>query len=76
MSNPIIGVLADEIQQTRGVIQSAIVLVNGISTRIQVAVDAALASGATEAELAPFTELEAALDQDRQALAAAVAANS
>lgn len=73
MTNPILGVLADEITQTRGVMQSAIVLVNGISARIETAIAAAVENGATAEELAPFTELEAALEQDRQALAAAVA---
>ena len=75
MANPILGTLADEIAQTRTVIASAVVLIDGISARIQTAVEAALANGATEAELAPFTELEAALEADRTALANAVSRN-
>jgi hypothetical protein len=76
MTNPILGPLADEITQTRGVIASAVTLINGFAARLDAAVQTALANGATELELAPFTELEAALETDRNALAAAVAANS
>ena len=75
MTNPILTPLAEEITQTRTVIRSAVTLINGIGQRIQAAVETALANGATEAELAPFTELEAALEADRNELAAAVAAN-
>jgi hypothetical protein len=75
MVNPILGTLQDEITQTRGVIQSAVTLINGFGARIAAAVEAALANGATEAELQPFTDLEAALEADRTALANAVAAN-
>lgn len=75
MANPILGTLADEITQTRTVIASAVVLIDGISARIQTAVEAAVANGATEAELAPFVELEAALEADRNALATAVSRN-
>lgn len=75
MTNPILGVLTDEIAQTRTVIQSAITLINGISERVHAAVETALANGASESELQPFTDLEAALEADRTALANAVAQN-
>jgi hypothetical protein len=65
-----------EITETRGVIQSAVTLINGISARIQAAVEAALANGATAEELAPVTEALAALDADANELAAAVQANT
>jgi hypothetical protein len=75
MTNPILGTLQEEIEQTRTVIDSAVVLINGISAKIQAAVDAALANGATESELQPFVALEQELEAKRTALAAAVAAN-
>jgi len=75
MPNPILGTLQDEITQTRGVIASAVNLINGFQGRITAAVEAALENGATAEELAPFTELEAALEADRTALAEAIAAN-
>lgn len=76
MANPILGTLAEQITQTRGVIASGVTLIEGIQARITAAVEAALALGATETELVPFVELEAALEADTNALAAAVQANS
>lgn len=76
MTNPILGVLAEEIEQTRGVIRSAITLIDGIRARISTAVEVAIANGATAEELAPFTELEAALETDRSDLARAVNQNT
>lgn len=75
MANPILGRLSEEVTTTRGVIQSATVLISGFATRLETAVAAALANGATEAELAPIHDLEVALETDRIALANAVAAN-
>jgi hypothetical protein len=76
MANPIIGVLTEEITQTRGVMASATTLINGIAERLAAAVAAALKNGATESELAPLTALEAELEANRVALATAVEANS
>lgn len=76
MANPILGVLSEQVTLTEGVIDSAVVLINGIGARISAAVDAAIANGATEAELAPFTALEAELEAKTNELSAAVAANS
>lgn len=75
MSNAILGVLSEQITATEGVIASAVVLINGIGARISAAVEAAIANGATEAELAPFTTLEAELEASTTALSDAVAAN-
>ena len=75
MVNPIINTLTDEVTQIIGVAQSATALINGFQTRLEAAIAAALANGATEGELAPLTDLEAALETERVALANAVAAN-
>ncbi len=58
------------------VIQSAVTLLNGIGQRIQDAVQAALAAGATAEELAAMTDLGASLGASTQQLADAVAANT
>ncbi len=63
------------IQNTRGVLKSAKALIDTIATRIQTAVDAALANGATAAELQPWTDELAGMPGESDALAAAVAAN-
>jgi len=55
--------------------QSAIVLINGIAARIQAAVDAAIAGGATKEDLAPVQTEVDALNASAAALAAAVAQN-
>ncbi len=57
-------------------IDSAITLINGIAARIQAAVDAAIANGATAEELAPVQAEADALSAKADDLAAAVAANS
>ena len=75
MASPVLDDLKAQIDATVGVIDSAVVLINGIAARVQTAVDAALANGATAAQLAPVTEEIAALKAKSDALAAAVAAN-
>lgn len=52
---------------------SAVVLINGIGARIQAAVDAAIAGGATAEQLAPVQAEVDALNASASALAAAVA---
>ena len=72
-------VLADlqaAVDKNTEVIGSAVVLINGIAARLQAAVDAALANGATAAELAPVTAEVKALNDNADALAAAVQANT
>lgn len=47
--------LANQVQANVDAEASAVAVLNGIATRIQTAVDAALANGASAAELAPVT---------------------
>ena len=75
MANPILGELATEVSETVTVMQSETVLINGFSTKLQTAIAAALANGATEVELAPLSDLKTALDVSSNELSAAVAAN-
>ncbi len=56
MPSPVLDALAAQVTATEGVIDSAIALINGIAARVQTAVDAALANGATAAELQPVTD--------------------
>lgn len=76
MSNPVLQQLADQVTQTVGVIDSAVVLINGFAARIETAVEAAIANGATAEELAPVTDEIAAIKAKTDDLAAAVAANN
>lgn len=64
-----------EIQSTVGVIKSATVFINGEAARLQTAVDAALANGATAEELQPVQAEIDALKTERDNLSAAIAAN-
>jgi len=54
---------------------SAIVLINGIAAKIQSAVDAATAAGATTAQLQALADLHTSITAETQSLGAAVAAN-
>jgi small-conductance mechanosensitive channel len=56
--------------------QSAIALINGIAAQVSAAVAAALAAGATPAELQSMTDLDTALKAQASGLAAAVTANT
>jgi hypothetical protein len=76
MSAPILADLAAAVERSKTVTASAVALINGIAARIQAAVDAAIANGATAAELAPITDEVAALTSDSDSLAAAVLANT
>lgn len=76
MTQEEIEALRAEIEETKGVQQSAIVALNGIAGRIQSGIDAALAGGATAEQLAPLLATKEALDASNADLAAAVAANS
>lgn len=64
------------VEHNTAVVSSAVALINGIAARIQAAVDAALANGATAAELQPVTDEVTALNASADALAAAVQANT
>jgi hypothetical protein len=70
-----IDALATEVTETVGIIASAVTLINGISDRIQAAVDAALAAN-PGADLTPLVQLKVDLDNSSTALANAVAANT
>lgn len=73
--NPVIGELTTEVSEAVGVMQSATTLINGFSARLQAGIDAALANGATERELAPLASLKSDLDTAGNDLAAAVSNN-
>ena len=76
MANPTLDALAAQVSSTNTVIGSATTLINGIAARIQAAVDAAVAGGASAADLAPVTDEVTALKAASDALAAAVQANT
>lgn len=76
MANPILGALTKQVTANTDAEESATLLINGLSTRIQAAVDAALANGATEAELAPVQDEVDAMKKSADALATAVLANT
>ncbi len=76
MSNPTIDSLTAQVTATLGVEASALALINGFAARIQAAIDAALAGGATAADLAPITAEVDSMKASADALAAAVTANS
>lgn len=70
--------LALQAQVTRAtaVEAGATTLIGGIQARIDAAVAAALANGATAAQIKPVTDLSAALGAQSDALTAAVIANT
>ncbi len=76
MPNPVITALIAQIAETKGVIASAVTLIEGFSERLTAAVEAAIANGATAAELEPVTAEITLLDASSDALAAAVLANT
>lgn len=72
----VIDALTAQVQQTTTVEASAVTLINGIAGEIQTAVTAALAGGATAAQLAPITDLTASLQTSAAALSQAITANT
>jgi len=74
-SNPVLAKLQAQVDKTIGVEKSAKTLIDGIVPRIQAAVDAAIANGATEEELAPVQAEVDVLTASSDELAASVAAN-
>lgn len=76
MANPVLEELRAQVEVNKQVEGSAVTLINGIADRIAAAVAAAVANGATEAELAPVTDEVAALKASATALSDAVAANT
>ncbi len=76
MANSVLQKLADQVAVNTQVEASAKLLIDGFGARLQSAVDAALANGATEAELAPVQAEVDALTASSADLAASVAANT
>lgn len=74
--NPVLDALAAQITANASVVDSAVQFIGGVKGMIDAAVLAALNGGATAAQLAPFTDLSAAMAAKDQALAAAIAANT
>jgi hypothetical protein len=73
----------DEIQQLttdvaaeRTAVDSAVALIQGFTTQLQNAVDAALAAGATPQQLQSITDLHTAVTQQTQDIAQAVASQA
>ena len=75
MANPTLDALAAAVTKIEGTVDSAIALINGITVRVQAAVDAAIAGGASAADLAPVQAEVDGLNAKADALAASVAAN-
>jgi hypothetical protein len=71
-----IAALQSAVENETTVDQSAVTLINGIPGMIQTAVNAALAAGATSAELAALTALQTTIANNASSLAAAVSANT
>jgi hypothetical protein len=76
MAAPVLTDLATAVSNITTVAASATALINGIAARVQAAVDAAIAGGATAAELAPVQAEVDALNSNATSLAAAVSANT
>ena len=72
--SPVLDQLAAQVAATIDVEKSAVALIMGFAARLEAAVAAALAGGATAEQLAPVTDEIAAMKSSADALAAAVAA--
>lgn len=68
--------LTAQVQRATTVEQSAQTLIEGTQARIDAAVQASIANGATAEQLQPVSDLAVALDAEGDSLAAAVAANT
>jgi len=75
MSAKVLVDLEDAVAKAKGAMESGTIFINSVTARIQAAVDAALANGATAEELAPVQAEVDALTTDAAALTAALAAN-
>lgn len=76
MPSPILSDLEQSVTRATTVMSSATQLINGIAARIQAAVEAAVANGATSAELAPVQAEADALKASAADLSTAVQANT
>ena len=71
-----IAALTSQVKANTDVENSALVLIQGFSARLDAAVAAATAAGATPAQLQELADLGASIKASDDALAAAVAANT
>lgn len=76
MPNPTLDALATQVKSNIDAEASAVTVLNGIAGRVQAAIDAALANGATAAELQPVADEVTALKNSSDALSAAIVASS
>lgn len=76
MPSSVLDAIAAAVTKATTVESSATTLINGFAQRLQDAIAAALANGATAEELAPVQAEADALSASADALAAAVAANT
>ena len=74
MPSPVLQQLTEQVTNTKGVEESAVVFINGLQARIDAAVAAALENGATAEQLQPVSDLSTAMEAQTDALAAAIAA--
>jgi Asp-tRNA(Asn)/Glu-tRNA(Gln) amidotransferase B subunit len=72
----VLDALAAQVQANTDAEASAVIVLNGIAGRIDKAVQAAMANGATAEELAPVADEVAALKISADSLSAAVVANT
>lgn len=76
MASQILVDLDAAVKNANDTMASATTFINGIAARVQAAIDAAIAGGATAAELAPIQAEVDSLKASAAALSAAVAANA
>lgn len=74
--NAAIDALATQAKANEDAEDSAVIVLNGISARIDAAVQAALNGGATAAQLAAVTQVSTDLKTHADALSAAIVANT
>lgn len=65
----------EQVRRTKGVIESATVLILGFAARVDAAIAQAMANGATAEELAPLSQVVDETEAAANQLAAAVAQN-
>lgn len=76
MPSPVPQQLIDQATKNIDAEAAAVGVLNGFAARLQAAVDAATANGATAAELQPVSDEIALLKNSAEALGAAVVANT
>jgi hypothetical protein len=74
MANATLAEDLEQVRRTHGVLQSALLFIQGETARLQAAIDAALVNGATAEELAPLSAEVDAMEAKANEVAAAIAA--